>query len=164
MGYVENNLLAGESVQHKTGIHWFIFLPTVIVVGIGVAMLFSGNFLLLGLGVTTTLAALLILFPMAAVRFFTSEFAVTNKRVITKQGLIRRDATETLLSKVEGIMVDQGVLGRIVGYGTVRVTGTGGHHTSFSSIRSPMEVRRHVQEQIEARDAKAEGGGSGTNG
>ncbi len=163
MGYIESNLLAGESVRHKTGLHWFIFLPAVLTIAVGGAMLFAGSFILLGLGVSTILASLLILFPMAAVRFLTSEFAVTTKRVITKQGLIRRDATETLLTKVEGIMVDQGVLGRIAGYGTVRVTGTGGHQTSFSSIRSPMEFRRHVQEQIEARNT-TDAGGSGTNG
>src|SRR5206468_6927850 len=75
----------------------------------------------------------------------TSEFAVTNKRVIVKVGLIRRDTLELLLSKVESIGVDQTVTGRIVGYGSIVVVGTGGTRETFKNIARPLDFRKQVQ-------------------
>ena len=75
----------------------------------------------------------------------TSEFAVTNKRVVIKVGLIRRHTLELLLAKVESIGVEQAVLGRILGYGTIVVVGTGGTRESFTNIAQPLEFRKQVQ-------------------
>ena len=78
----------------------------------------------------------------------TSEFAVTNKRVLIKTGWLRRHSLETLLSKVEGIRVEQSIFGRMWDYGTIVVSGTGGLNEPFRGIASPMQFRRVVQEQI----------------
>jgi|TARA_B100002003_G_scaffold192211_1_gene181393 uncharacterized membrane protein YdbT with pleckstrin-like domain len=77
-----------------------------------------------------------------------SEFGVTSKRVMVKTGFISRTSLETLLTKVEGIGVDQSVLGRVLGYGSIVVSGTGGSKRPFKMIRHPLEFRRQVQEQI----------------
>ena len=82
------------------------------------------------------------------IKYSTSEYAVTNKRVIVKLGLVQRDSSETLLSKVEAIAVDQTIPGRMLGFGTITITGTGGTKESFPRISSPMEFRRQVQAQI----------------
>jgi uncharacterized membrane protein YdbT with pleckstrin-like domain len=79
------------------------------------------------------------------VAFVTSEFAVTNKRLIVKVGVLRRRIVEMQLSKVEAIAVDQSLLGRIFGYGNIVVTGTGGTKEPFSAISSPLKFRRAVQ-------------------
>ena len=55
---------------------------------------------------------------------------------------------EVLLSKVEGIQVDQGIFGRILGYGSIIVTGTGGIQNPFKKIKAPLEFRKRVQEQL----------------
>ena len=81
------------------------------------------------------------------INFTSSEFGVTNRRVLIKVGFIRRRSLELLLSKVEGIGVDQGIPGRIFGYGTIIVTGTGGTKEPFRNITAPMEFRKTVQEQ-----------------
>jgi uncharacterized membrane protein YdbT with pleckstrin-like domain len=84
------------------------------------------------------------------VRRSSSEFVVTNKRVLVKTGFVRRHSTEILLRQVEGITVDQGILGRMLGFGTIVVEGTGSDRTPYKGIASPMEFRLAVQEQIEA--------------
>ena len=89
------------------------------------------------------------------VEYRTSEFAVTTKRIIIKVGLIRRRTLELLLTKVETVGVDQSIPGRVLGFGTILVTGTGGTKEPFSNIADPMEFRRHVQEQT-ARLREAE--------
>lgn len=84
----------------------------------------------------------------AAVNFATSEFGLSNKRVLMKTGFIARHSLETLLTKVESISVHQGLLGRVFGFGTIVIGGTGGSKEAFFAIRDPLEFRRQVQEQI----------------
>ena len=89
-----------------------------------------------------------LLFLLAAwIDSITTELAVTTKRVISKRGLISRKTVELNLAKVEAIGVNQSILGRILGYGTVTVVGTGGTKEPFLYIASPLEFRRVVQAQ-----------------
>ena len=123
MGYVEDNLMTGEQVTHRTRLHWTTFV---------------------------SLKALLTLLIAPLVARATSEFAVTNRRVIIKVGLVSRKTVELNLEKVESIGVEQTILGRILGYGTIVVVGTGGTKEPFRGIADPMGFRRAVNEATEA--------------
>jgi uncharacterized membrane protein YdbT with pleckstrin-like domain len=96
----------------------------------------------------------------ALVTYVTTEFSVTNKRVVIKIGFIRRSFYETLLQRVAAIQVYQNLLGRILGYGTLTINGTGGEKETFIGIENPLLFRRYVQEQIEQSLA---GGREGQN-
>jgi uncharacterized membrane protein YdbT with pleckstrin-like domain len=146
MGYVDSNLLPNEQVTYRARLHRIIYmLPVcVLIVAIAVATI-GGGWLALGLGVI----GLVLLVP-PWIRSISSEFAVTNKRVLVKVGLVRRHSLELLLQKVEGIGVDQGILGRILGYGTITVSGTGGTREAFRMIARPLEFRRQVQASLTA--------------
>jgi uncharacterized membrane protein YdbT with pleckstrin-like domain len=63
-------------------------------------------------------------------------------------GFIHRNSLEVLLNKVEGIQVNQGILGRILGFGSITVSGTGGTKDPFHKIDAPLEFRKKAQEQI----------------
>ncbi|HMK14581.1 MAG TPA: PH domain-containing protein [Burkholderiales bacterium] len=102
------------------------------------------------LGVVLLIVAAL-LFLVRWIRVKTSEFGVTNKRVIIKIGLIQRHTLELLLTQVETIGVDQGIMGRILGYGKIVVVGTGGTNEPFSRIARPLEFRRQVEIQALAK-------------
>lgn len=146
MGYIEQNLMAGEKVIYRAKIHWIVFLwPAIFLL---VALVVFANFGAAFGGIFILLAALAGL--SSFITYTTSEFGVTDKRVLVKVGFIRRHSLETLLAKVEGIGVDQGILGRMLGYGTVMVTGTGGTKEPFHKIDAPFEFRKRVQEQIAA--------------
>ncbi len=123
MGYVDDNLMPGEQVTHRTRLHSTIFV---------------------------SLKALLTLLVAPLVARATSEFAVTNRRVIIKVGLVSRRTVELNLEKVESIGVEQTILGRILGYGTIVVVGTGGTKEPFLRIADPMGFRRAVSEATEA--------------
>jgi len=144
MGYVDENLMPGESVVHRTSLHWIVFVQPTVIFLIGLAAMRPD---LAWLGFTLILVAIIDGLSRL-ITFRTSEFAVTTKRVLVKEGWLRRRSLETLLTKVEGIGVHQGLLGRVFGYGTIVVTGTGGTKEPFSRIRSPLDFRRRVQEQI----------------
>jgi uncharacterized membrane protein YdbT with pleckstrin-like domain len=79
----------------------------------------------------------------------TTEFAITNRRVIAKTGFIRRHTLEMLLPKIESVDVRQGILGRMLNFGTVTVTGTGGTRESFRAIAEPIVVRKKINQIIE---------------
>jgi uncharacterized membrane protein YdbT with pleckstrin-like domain len=150
MSYVDKNLMPSEKVIYRTHLHWVVFLWPILWFVVAIWLYSAG---VANGSIFATLVLLLIAFPMlfdAFVARRTSEFAVTNKRVLIKTGLIRRHSLETLLNKIEGIHVEQGILGRIVDYGTIIITGTGGSKEPFHRIANPMEFRRRVQEQIVA--------------
>lgn len=148
MGYIDNNLMNGEQLVYRAKLHWIIFAGPVILFFIAIMFMFqlkNENIVLIG-GLF-----LLISIPWvisAFISFKTSEFGITNKRVLIKVGLIRRDSLETLLTKIEGIQVSQGIMGRILNYGTILIKGTGGTSNPFHKIENPLEFRKRVQEQI----------------
>ena len=145
MSYVENNLLPNEQITYRAKLHWIIYgLPgTIFVIAILVALGGGGWIAGLAMGVI----GLVLLVP-PWIKSTSSEFAITNKRVLIKVGLIRRHSLELLLQKVEGIGVDQGILGRILGYGTITVSGVGGTKEPFQMISDPLEFRRQVQASL----------------
>ena len=159
MSYLDDHLLAGERIVYRARLHWTIFLVSIAVVllGVGLAILLQviePGYAYAGLGLIGV-GLLLAIGP--AIRYVTSEFAVTDKRVLGKVGFIERESDETLLSKVEAIAVDQGVLGRVFGFGTVTITGTGGTQEVFSGIGEPLEFRRQIQSQIIAQEERRGG-------
>src|SRR5438552_1262881 len=149
MGYVEDNLMPGEEVTYRAHLHWVIYLRAILIALLGLALTIAGSSrsdfsVLVYLGAAVLVVAAVVWF-VQWVKSRTSEFAVTNKRVIIKVGLIRRDTLELLLNKVESIGVDQTVTGRIVGYGSIVVVGTGGTRETFRNIARPLAFRKHVQ-------------------
>jgi len=153
MGYVKNNLLNDEKVQYQAKLHWIIFIGPAFWFLVMVYCIISANSVKADDAISMYATAGAILFFVvliwglkALIQYVTSEFAVTNKRVIIKVGLIKRVTLELNLNKVEGISVDQSVLGRIFNYGTIRVTGTGGTGQPFKAIKAPLEFRKKVQE------------------
>jgi len=148
MGYIDKNLMQDENDLYQVKLHWAVFLGPIIWFIITIILLASGSELVV-IGVILLLIA--IIHGLASlISYFTSEFGLTDKRVICKTGFIRRSSMEVLLSKVEGIQVKQGILGRIFGYGSITVTGTGGSQDPFRKIRAPIDCRKKVQEQISA--------------
>lgn len=144
MGYVESNLLPNEQVAYRARLSRMIYFWPVCLVLVAVGLAFEGWHW------SASVAAALgvILFVPRWIRSMSSEFAVTNKRVLVKVGLVRRHSLELLLQKVEGIGVDQSIMGRILGYGTITVSGTGGTHEAFQMIANPLEFRRQVQSSL----------------
>jgi uncharacterized membrane protein YdbT with pleckstrin-like domain len=155
MSYVEKNLLPGEQVVYRTGLHWIALLGPIVFLGLSLALALwsmlrpqdqaSAPIRIFGLVVLTVAV---LVFLVRLVYFRSAEFAVTSKRVMLKVGWMRRHSLELILSKVEAISVDQNFRGRVFGYGTITITGTGGTKETFESLAHPFEFRSQVQGQI----------------
>ena len=143
MGYIENNLLRNERLIYKARLHWIIFLKPAILVTIGI--FFIGIFPSLAIFIIVT-GLVFLIDPI--ITYITSEYGVTNKRIIFKVGFIRRQTLELLHKHVESLSIKQSVLERILGFGSVTVTGTGGIKQIFNNISYPLKLRKRVHEQI----------------
>ncbi len=117
--YVNQNLLTNEKVKYETRLHWKIFI---------------------------TLSGLLTLFIYPLVKRNTSEFVITNMRVILKTGWISRKSFEMNLNKIETVNVEQSIWGRMFGFGTITIVGTGGSREQAENILHPLEFRKKFQE------------------
>ncbi len=162
MGYVENSLGPGERILLRATPHWGIFIGPILIAVVGALFLLPG--LLGGLLAPTDqdliassaslvtccllpyLIVCAILFGSAAARYFTTEFAVTDRRIIAKTGLLRQRSLELVLPKVESIGVDQPLFGRMLNFGTIVVSGSGGTRQRFPSISDPMKLRSKISE------------------
>jgi len=152
MGYIGRNLVEGEKVLYRTRLHWVVLLKPILVAA--VLLFLPGGLLLWAKGremawPSAALFALgVIVIAYGSVRRNATEMAVTDKRVIIKQGIASRKSLELVLAKVESIVVNESVMGRILGYGTLVIRGTGGTYETFFEIAHPSEFRNRVQQQI----------------
>ena len=141
MSYISENLLPGEQVTYQTRLHkivffWPIFLSVVFMpFALATPWSVKGIFLL----------PMIVLVGGTYLTWASSEFAVTTKRVVIKVGFVKRRTLEVLLSKVEAIAVDQGIAGRMWGYGDITVSGTGGTKEPFKKVVNPLKFRQAVQ-------------------
>jgi uncharacterized membrane protein YdbT with pleckstrin-like domain len=149
VGYVERHLLPDERVLYKTRVHWILYTKAMVVTlaGIVLAVLLSQVtdppwLWYVGLAVAVGGALWWI---VRWIELRTSEFAVTSMRLIFKVGLVARYTTELSLSKVESISVTQGLVGRMLNYGDLTVTGTGGAREVFARVHDPVGFRNEVQ-------------------
>ncbi|HEV8151136.1 MAG TPA: PH domain-containing protein [Gemmatimonadales bacterium] len=152
MSYVERHLLTGEAVTFRTRLHWKLYLLPLLAV-----VLLLVPLTVLALSSATKVLALLpvaAILLVLAVPYFKrrcSEFAVTNKRVIIKLGVLSTRSIELLLPKIEGITVTQSLGGRMFGYGEIVVIGTGGTQEPFAGIQAPLDFRQAVQAATDVR-------------
>lgn len=128
--YVDLNLISGEEIQFEGKTSIWSLSPKII---LGVILL-----PFFGLG--------LLFLVSAAITYYTTELAVTNRRIIAKFGLIARSTIEMDLTKVETLRVDQSILGRIFKFGSITVNGAGNPQTPIPGINSPMQFRKSFLE------------------
>ena len=171
MSYADKNLVPGETLLYQTRHHWIVlFVPVLIglVLGIPGLLLLVRSVTLRGqhgvaIGSSTIspqgmaiiggilLAGGIATWAYGIVKRNATEMAVTNRRVLIKTGIASRRTLDLMLARVESIGVEETVFGRMVGYGTVIVRGTGGTPETFEKIAHPQDFRRNVQAQIGPR-------------
>ncbi|MFD1944739.1 PH domain-containing protein [Paradevosia shaoguanensis] len=148
MSYVDSILQPNERVLNVGHMHWIVYLR-----GLGVAAIGLVVILLPLEGGLLTGARLIgaVLFILGVVALFrawlakvTTEIAVTNYRVVKKRGLIWRETAEMNMEKVESVLVDQSLLGRMFGFGSVVIRGTGSGIEGLHFIANPLALRNAI--------------------
>lgn len=154
MGYVEKTLSEGEKVVCSGRFHWFYTFGAVVrclVAGavVGFAVNVVGGWAWASgeapSGYFWGAAAALLVFLLTMVEKWTTEIAITNRRLVYKRGWIARSTEEIRLSRIEEVNISQSVAGRIFGYGKVLCKGVGVGDVDLPSIAAPLDFRRALQ-------------------
>ena len=163
MSYIDDSIVAGETLIHRARVSWWsqvwlLMLAALtfgIAVGFGVVSMIDANtkYIVCGAILLVGLAFLV----RAWIRVHSTELAITNRRVIAKFGFVQRHTVEINLGKVEALRVDQGFIGRMLNFGTIHITGSGGSVEPIPQIAYPLEFRRKFMEATSRPLATAAG-------
>jgi uncharacterized membrane protein YdbT with pleckstrin-like domain len=150
MKYLRNYVGANEPLLLTTELHWILFLypflySIMLVLFVNFRSIHFPPIIHIGGGVIVAVAWIL-----AMARYLFTEFALSKQRVLMKQGLIRVQTAELLMARIESVEMQQSILGRILGYGTLLIHGTGGNQLVFRQIADPVGFRQKVLVQAEA--------------
>lgn len=124
MSYINKTLIKDERIVSLFSIHKFHFILPVCM-----------SFVIIGI-------------PLL-IKYMFTEYGLTNNRVVTKTGFISRSTEEMKLSKIETVEVKQSILGRILGYGNVIVSGTGSSHVVISRVANPLDVKKAIDKEMQ---------------
>jgi len=152
VAYADKVLQPGETIVHRAHLHWIIYLAgMLLVIAAMILALFAAAMpgaaaARVGLLLASVIALFLGLFQMlrAWFRVAGTEIAVTNRRLIYKSGFLNRDTVEMNLDKVESVLVEQQLLGRMLGYGRVIVRGVGAGLEPIDRIAAPLQLHRSI--------------------
>jgi len=185
MAYPKNLLIKGEEVVLDLRPHWWFLTPRALV-SVGALVLGiivfaqTGGFddgqkgfeqslrVLFGIAILVALGW----FLMRLAKWATTEFVLTNKRVIYRYGVIAKNGKEIPLDKINTVFFDQTVFERVIGCGTVAMESAGeSGKDAFTHIRKPSFVQSEIYRQMEADEAQdheaigraARGGGGGSS-
>ena len=161
--YIRSVLMPGEEVVFATSLHWVVYLPGLIGVGIGVGFGLWGIPFLTGLmpldialalqqplrygAILYTVFSCIQLFA-AALRQSGTELVITDRRVMAKFGIISRTTYEISLNKIEGANLRQSAIGRLLGFGTIIVRGVGANMRPIFWIDSPAAFQNALLNQV----------------
>ncbi len=161
--YLERSMMPGERLLYAAEIHWVVYLSGIFVVAMGSAFSHYGSAAVKAIldgfwgGVSdkavmwisvAIIAAGTMKLLAAYVRQISTELVITDRRVIAKYGLISTTTFELMLTKVEGANIDQTMYGRILGFGTVMVKGTGGGISPIDHVASPYRFHSKLLQAV----------------
>ena len=148
MGYIEQNLVADERIIFKGEIHWMRYARPILIIFLGVLALYWNMWAV----IAGVILMLIGIFQIAYI-YFGLSYAVTTKRIILKKGILNVEALEIILTKVEGVHIEQSFLGRLLNYGTVVVT-TGEVINRFEYLAYPAQFSNSVHEVVQSLDTE----------
>ncbi len=164
MSYIESNLLPDEQIAYRTrkSLVIFAFPVTLLIVGLSFYLLLMYSISLIpplqNLTIKHPINQMLLVLLLAIASFsflkvwleyITATFAVTNRRLIMKEGFFVRHMSETRLSAISHVSVQQNLIGQLFNFGTVYINSFGGTSDNFTQISSPVEFQKQVHGQLD---------------
>lgn len=135
MRYIEKTLTSGEEVAYWGKFHWLWYARAW-------AVLIIFGILIVGI----------IYFIYEMLRLNTTEFAVTNRRIVIKRGILSAHVDQLSLSSIEGADLDQGIIGRLFGFGSLAIEGRGEGVLAFPTMAKPGEFLKEANKASEAHE------------
>ena len=129
MGYVEDTIGTNEKIVYTVKFHWIYTFSAFLY------LLFLGVFIIR-----------IIIFIKMMINKWTTERVLTDSRYIQKNGWIARNTEEISIYKIEEVDLSQSILGRVLGYGSISISGTGSGNIVLKSIDAPIIFQKHLND------------------
>ncbi len=157
MASFDKALLPGEEVLYQARLSSLpLYIDGGVLLG-GLAMIVTG-LMLLGLPVAgfglIGLGGIVLLFgcgrlARTMVQRSTTDMLVTNRRVLSRVGVLRKESEEMFLGKIESVEIHQNLLARALNYGSIEVNGSGEGELVFTNIAAPKDFRNACMNAVE---------------
>ena len=134
MAYLEESLAPGEAIVARFELHWVAKWRLIV-------------FLLLAIP-TLGIALLAALYEWLRLRAI--EQGVTDRRVVRKTGIVSRATQELRLASIETIDLQQSIWGRMLGFGSIVLTGRGESSMIFAQLADPIAAKRAIESAYSA--------------
>lgn len=158
MGYIEKNLMSGEQIVYEARQHWIIYLKPflLLLIAIGLFVIPTKDMALL-MQVCMSVVLLVVAAIWAVNIYGGRKYILTNRRLILKRGILRRESTDLVLRRCEGVSISQTILGRMLNYGDVNVS-TGEVANTFLQIENPVlfssQINQQISQNLQVREEK----------
>ena len=153
------DMMDGEAVVRKSQIHEGCLIVPAVIMGIGIIwglfililVIRSGYFdfgliFLNFMNIFTIVGLIWLLIRFIAYK--TNDLILTNKRVFGKIGLISTTQMQAPLNKIDAVSYSNGLMGKIIGYGTVEIVTTSSKF-KFRFIRDGQSLYNDIFNQLE---------------
>ncbi len=149
MSYIDRNLLPGETILFRTRKSVVLFVPSVVLLLLSIVA--TDYFL------ATPLLTKLVFVPWvitgiyffyALLQYYSSEYAVTDSRIMMREGLFTRHSNEMRLTAISQVNVDQTLFGMMFNFGTVSINAFGAFD-GYQLISNPFRFQRTVNQQLD---------------
>ncbi len=156
MSYVKHVIQPGERIVLVGHVSWVIYHRAIFCLVLGVVLLIlewvfgpqhtARTYLMYFTAAIFGIVALISAAHAWFVRW-TTEIAVTDKRIIFKRGFINRHTAEMNMDKVTTVDVDQPIWGRIFNYGSVHIHAAGGAGAieRLDRVAAPLALRNAIE-------------------
>lgn len=154
MAYIPTTLSKDETIRETAKLHWINYSVPVLCF---LLCCFCIGLIIKYNAVERPLLAIIFGFPagvfflsaiVAMLRIYTTEMAVTTKRVVCRTGVISVHTDELKIARVESVEIKQSILGRLLGYGSLWFSGTGTSKILFANIADPRGVKARMEDVI----------------
>ena len=155
MGYIDNLMGRNEKIVFIDRKHWLVLAVRALIDGILTTGILVATVLLTGAQPFLIVLAVLVIIPIAdfAVRFlnwYNEQYIITNRRVVEIHGVINKWVSDSSLDKVNDIILEQSILGRLLNYGTVKIiTGSDVGVNVFKHMARPVTFKTEMLNQRE---------------
>lgn len=129
-----------NNVVYFTRMHWIIFFWPVLALGVALTVYFYVR----ELGLVLVLFACIWILMNWATYYFSS-LTIKRNQIILRSGVLVRETLDIPLSKIEAVDIRQSILGSVLRYGMIRITGTGGTRRTLNYLNNPLTCRRHIE-------------------
>lgn len=160
MAYPQKLLAAGEVVQFELRPHFrALFVPIIILIGIvfvGSWLFFVTDNTILRWAIAIIALVLFVPFVLIAfLRWLTTQYVFTNRRIITRQGIVAKRGRDMPLSKVQNVSFDISVMGRLLNYGALRIDSANAEgDLVIVDVPHVEEIQREVYRLHEEDDSR----------